>query len=265
MVSESPIRLLHITDTHIRSSAYATLLGVNTAHYFQKIIQLAFSLYRFDAVLMTGDLAQDPCVASYQFIYDTLAPYDIQGICLPGNHDDYALMQQVFNGNIHCRKQVLLGNWQIISLNSQIVGKNGGFLADGELAFLQRCLNDRPDHYALVAVHHHCLATQSRWMDTMIIQNHHQLLALLGNYYQAKALVHGHIHQQAETTVGHLQVLGTPSTCFQFKPESGDFELDDDQNPGFRVMELFSDGQIHSTVTRLPEALLGLQINRHGY
>lgn len=235
---KSPIRLLHITDTHILANTDATLLGVNTAHYFQEIIKLAFSLYRFDIVLMTGDLAQDPCEASYQFIHDTLAPYNVQGICLPGNHDDYPLMQQVFKNNIHCRKQVLLGDWQIISLNSQIIDKNGGFLADEELAFLEQCLMDKPNHYALIAMHHHCLASQSSWMDTMIIQNHAQLLAILAEHSQAKAVVHGHIHQQAEKTVGQLQILATPSTCFQFKPGSSKFELDD-QNPGFRVLELF--------------------------
>jgi 3',5'-cyclic-AMP phosphodiesterase len=259
------INLLHITDTHIRATPDTTLLGVNTAHYFQKVVQFAVAHYAFDSILITGDLTQDPCVASYQYIRDVLSQYNIPCICLPGNHDDNNMMQWVFNtDNIHCRKQVLVGEWQIISLNSQIIGENGGYLADEELAFLTQCLVNKPRHYAVIAMHHHCLPTQSSWMDTMLIKNSEALFSIIAEYSQVRAIVHGHVHQQLHTTVMSTQVLATPSTCFQFKPGSEEFALDD-SSPGFRIIQLHANGRLHSEVIRLPEPLLGLQTDMHGY
>jgi 3',5'-cyclic-AMP phosphodiesterase len=250
---------------HIRASLEATLLGVNTAQYFQKVIQHAFANHNFDLVLITGDLAQDPCPASYEFIRTQLAAYNTPCICLPGNHDDYDMMQQAFNTDaINCRKQVLLNNWQLISLNSQIIGANGGYLSDEELAFLDACLTEKPNHYALIAAHHHCLETQSTWMDTMMIENRYGLFTVIDKHPQVQAIVYGHIHQRMETQKASVQVLATPSTCFQFKPKAKEFALDD-SSPGYRIIELYADGHIESDVVRLSEPLSGLQMNMHGY
>jgi 3',5'-cyclic-AMP phosphodiesterase len=257
--------LLHITDTHILAAPEATLLGVNTAHYFQAVLKQAFANYHVDLVLLTGDLAQDPCVASYQFIYDALAIYNTPSLCLPGNHDDYTLMQQVFNTeSISCRKQVLIKNWQCLSLNSQIIGANGGYLAEEELEFLDTCLAAHPQHYTLLAMHHHCVKTQSIWMDTMIIANRQQLFDVVSHHSQLKAIVHGHIHQNLDAKIANVHVLGTPSTCFQFKPKAHEFELDD-TSPGYRIIRLYDDGQITSEVMRLSAPLQGLQLHTHGY
>jgi Icc protein len=259
------ITILHITDAHILSTPEATLLGVDTAHYFQEVLKQAFAKHYFDLVLLTGDLAQDPCLASYQFIRDTLMAYRTPSICLPGNHDDYGLMEQVFNTeNISCRKQVLFNNWQLISLNSQIIGANGGNLSHAELLFLDDCLAKHPKHYALLAMHHHCLETQSVWMDAMIISNRQQLFAAISHYPQVKAIAYGHIHQDVDEKVAGVQCWGTPSTCFQFKPKAPGFELDD-TSPGYRVIKLYDTGLVQSEVIRLAEPLQGLQIHTHGY
>lgn len=266
-MTESPqfITLLQITDLHILSSPDTILLGVNTARYFEKIIQQAFAEQAFDLVLLTGDLAQDPCVTSYQYIRDTLTAYNTPCVCLPGNHDDYHIMQEVFSSNqITCRKHVLLNNWQVISLNSQIIGATGGYLSYEELVFTLQCLANHPHHHALIAMHHHCVETQSTWMDTMLVSNHQQFFTAIKDYPQVKAIVHGHIHQSMEKNVGTVKIWGSPSTCFQFKPNAHEFELDD-LSPGYRIIRLYNDGQIQSDVIRLAEPLQGLEMHTHSY
>ena len=137
------------------------------------------------------------------------------------------LMQQIFNtGLVSCRKQIFLENWQLICLNSQIPGAPGGRLSKQELLFLEDCLIGNPNHHALIAVHHHCLETKSAWMDTMMIENSQELWAIIKQYPQTKAITTGHIHQVMDITIGAVRVLGTPSTCFQFTPESKTFSLD---------------------------------------
>jgi len=260
------ISILQLSDLHIMRAPEDRLLGINTEHYFHACIKQAFAeKHHFDLILLTGDLAQDPCPESYRRIMDRLEAYKTPCICLPGNHDDYQLMQQVLNtDSINCRKQVFLENWQLISLNSRIPGEPGGRLAKEELDFLERCLSGCPERHALIAVHHHCLETQSPWMDTMIIENCGELLAIADKYPQVKVITTGHIHQVMDIKTATLRVLGAPSTCFQFTPETPEFGVSNTP-PGYRLIELYADGRVESEVIRLPEPLTGLQANVHGY
>ncbi len=260
------LSLLQITDLHILPGLDETFLGINTEHYFHAILELAFSEHHhFDLILVTGDLAQNPCPASYQRILQKLEATNTPCICLPGNHDDYELMQQVFNSpQVNCQKQVLLENWQLICLNSQIPGATGGRLSKQELLFLEDCLTSNPNHHGLIAVHHNCLETKSVWLDTMIIENSEEFLMVLEKYPQAKAVTSGHIHQAMDITIGALRIFGTPSTCFQFTPKSESFSLDT-AAPGYRLIKLHQDGRIESGITRLPESLNGLQLDTRGY
>jgi Icc protein len=259
--------ILQLSDLHIMEASENTLLGINTEHYFQACIEQAFSEVErpFDLILLTGDLAQDPCLESYRRILNTVGTYKTPCLCLPGNHDDYGLMQQIFNTDkINCQKQVLFDNWQLISLNSQIPLEAGGRLSKEELVFLENCLSENPSDYALIALHHHCLKTNSPWMDTMILENTRELLAIADKYPQVKAITHGHVHQVMDIHTATYRVLGAPSTCFQFVPETPEFSVDDTA-PGYRLIDLYADGRVETEVIRLPEQLLGLQINKHGY
>lgn len=257
--------VLQITDPHILATPDATLLGINTAYYFKAVLKQAFQSRQFDLCLLTGDLAQEPCRSSYQFILETLQAYAIPCLCLPGNHDDFDIMQAVLNTDtINCDKQLLLGNWQVIGLNSQTPGSEGGCLATAELAFLERCLQDNPSLNTLIAIHHHCLPTGSLWMDTMIIHNAEDIFDCVKQYPQVKAIINGHIHQVMELEVNEVKILTTPSTCFQFKPNSENFSLDD-ASPGYRWLQLFADGTIKSGVERIAEPLIGFQEKTSGY
>lgn len=260
------LSILQITDLHILPGLDDVFLGINTEHYFHAVLDLAFAEnHHFDLILVTGDLTQGPCPASYQRILQRLEATNIPCICLPGNHDDYDLMQQVFNTTqINCQKQVFLKNWQLICLNSQIPGSPGGRLSKQELLFLEDCLGSNPNHHALIAVHHHCLETKSPWMDTMIIENSEEFLAIVKRYPQAKVITTGHIHQNMDITIGSVRVLGTPSTCFQFKPETKTITLDT-ETPGYRLIKLYADGKIESAITRLSEPLIGLQMDTPNY
>lgn len=260
------ISILQLSDLHILRTPEDRLLGINTEHYFHACLEQALAERRhFDLILLTGDLAQDPCPESYGRILSSLKAYEVPCICLPGNHDDYELMQQILNTDrINCRKQVFLDNWHLICLNSQIPGEAGGRLSKTELAFLESCLTENPDRYALIAVHHHFLETKSPWMDTMIIENSRELLAIVSKYPQVKVMITGHIHQIMDIKTAAFRVLGVPSTCFQFSPRTTEFSVSDTA-PGYRLIELYADGRVESEVVRLPGPLTELQVSTHGY
>jgi 3',5'-cyclic-AMP phosphodiesterase len=264
--SSAHFSVLQLTDPHILENPEATLIGVNTAYYFNAVLKHALSSgCHYDLCLVTGDLAQSPCAASYEYVLNALKPYSITCLCLPGNHDDLEIMQAVLNTEqINCKTRIVLGNWQIIALNSQITGSEGGCLAAEELAFLEQSLTENPDLFGVIAVHHHCLPTGSRWMDTMMIENAQELFDLIKRYPNVKTIINGHIHQAMDLQTDTVRVLTTPSTCFQFKPQSDHFSLDD-TSPGYRWLNLHRDGSLNTGIVRIPEKLIGIQANTHGY
>jgi Icc protein len=252
--------LLQISDLHLLPHPGETMFGIDTEYYFHRVVEHALTAHpKIDLILVTGDLTQEPYLDSYRRIAKKIQLYRIPCICLPGNHDDLALMQSALNvDRISCDKQAFLGNWQIIALNSQVPGKPGGRLEKQELQFLEECLRIEAERYALIAVHHHCHRIDSPWMDTMMIENSEEFLAVLRRYPNVKAVTCGHIHQVMDDQVDAIRVFSAPSTCFQFEPKSFGLKIVDTP-PGYRIIHLHGDGNLETAVYRLPEALSGLQ------
>lgn len=256
MSTQGALTLLQITDLHILPKPGEKMLGVDTDFYFEAVLHHARqNCADVDLVLVTGDLTQDPCPEAYQRILSRLRQFGIDALCLPGNHDDYGLMRQCLNqDNISCEKLIAFEHWQVLCLNSQIPGKAEGSLSENELKFVEDTLQKNSKLFTLIAVHHHCVPTRSSWMDTMIIKNSDEFLAITSRYPQIKGITTGHIHQEMDIRLNSLRILGTPSTCFQFKPLCSTFTLDD-RMPGYRIIELHSDGKITTQVHRLPGIL----------
>lgn len=260
------IKVLQLTDLHMLEFAGKTLLGVDTDHTFRLSIQHAYANHGpFDLMLLTGDLAQDPCSASYQRLKQHLQAYQTPCLCLPGNHDDFDVMQRFLQGDrLSCDSHKLLGNWAIIALNSQKVHSPVGLLANNELLMLEKMLSAYPNRPTLIAMHHPCVASGSPWLDTMQIENSAELIGLIERFKQVKIIACGHIHQEFSCQLGDVAVLATPSTCFQFTPNADDFSLDTN-SPGYRVLELFADDQWRSHCHRIPEGLPTLDRTAHNY
>ncbi len=260
------LTLLQVTDLHVLPTPESTLLGVKTEHYFHAVLSHAFEQKSTcDAILLTGDLAQSPSNASYQRILHKIEEYNIPTLCLAGNHDDYPLMQQILNTpQVNCNKQTCFGKWQIIMLNSQIVGSESGRLEQSELDFLEACLQEKRDLFTLIAVHHNCLPTDSAWLDTMQIENSQAFLDIVLRYKNVRVITTGHIHQVMNKKFHDISVFGTPSTCFQFSLNSANFSMDRTA-PGYRMIDLFDDGNVVSTVHRIDSSMSELQLNVDGY
>jgi Icc protein len=257
-------KLLQISDLHVQPRITDTLLGINTEHYFHQVLQHAQQNHGpFDLILISGDLTQDPCPDSYQRILEKLQSYQTPTVCLPGNHDDWQLMQTILNqGVVSCRKQLILDDWQIICLNSQKDDSPTGYLNQDELNFLTDCL--KTNLPSLIAVHHHSLSINSSWMDGMMIENSQEFLAIISQYPQVKILTNGHVHQIIAENHQGLAVFSAPATCIQFMPQATEFTVTNTP-PGYRVFELLADGSFNSNCYRIDEQLIGLQTNLHHY
>ena len=260
------LSVLQLSDLHVLPEREDKLLGVKTESYFHSVLNHAFEQRKnYDLLLLSGDLAQSPCEKSYTRILQKVQQYDLPTRCLAGNHDDFALMQKIFNTpKVTCEKQTIFGQWQIVTLNSQIIGSEKGLLAQNELDFLEKVLSENTNLFTLIAVHHNCLPTGSAWLDTMTIQNSDEFLNIVAKHKNVKVITTGHIHQELQKQFGDVLVLGTPATCFQFTPNSEHFSMD--RTPaGYRIFDLFNDGSVSTTVHRLDTSLQELELDAAGY
>jgi len=74
----------------------------------------------------------------------------------------------------------------------------------------------------------------------------------------------GHVHQEVDATYDGIRFIASPSTCFQFKPHCDEFTLDI-RAPGWRYLQLHSDGSINSQVWRLSNNDFNPDLASKGY
>ena len=245
--------LLQITDTHLFADESGSLLGVATKDSFHAVLDaIAASACTFDAIVATGDISQDHTEASYQRFSEGIARWSQPCFWLPGNHDYQPSMQAVLpSPQIKPCHHVLAGDhWQIILLDSQVVGVPHGELSDAQLAMLDAALTQHPERHALVLLHHHPLPAGSTWLDQHQLHNAEAFWQVVGRHPQVRAILCGHIHQELDRIHQGVRVLATPSTCIQFQPDSHDFALDQ-KSPGWRLLTLHANGTLETRVQRL--------------
>ena len=260
-------RIVQVTDPHLFNDPNSELLGINTqASFSQVLTEIQQQHYAYDLVLATGDLVQDSSDNGYLRFCENVKSLEKMVFWIPGNHDFQPKMVEFLTKeNVNAGKHILLGeHWQILLLDSQVQGVPHGQLEAEELAWLQAKLAAYPQRYTLVVLHHHLLSTGSRWLDQHNLRNPHELAGILAPFPRVKALLYGHIHQQADSTWHGYRVMATPSTCVQFKPDCNSFTLDTLQ-PGWREIELYADGRIETRVKRIQQASFLPNFQESGY
>lgn len=261
-------RIIQITDPHLFKDTNGELLGINTQASFSQVLsEIQQQRYDYDLVLATGDLVQDNSDEGYlRFRQEVKALNNKMVFWIPGNHDFQPKMFEILKeDSVSAKKHILLGDkWQILLLDSQVQGVPHGQLEEEELAWLKLKLQEYPQRYSLVVLHHHLLSTGSAWLDQHNLRNANELAEVLAPFKNVKALLYGHIHQQVDSEWLGYQVMATPSTCIQFKADSNTFALDVVQ-PGWREIDLHADGHIETRVKRIQQASFLPNMQVEGY
>ncbi len=261
--TETPIRVIQLTDPHLFATAEGRLLGMKTRDSFNACLSQALENHGLpDFFLATGDISQDHKAESYQYFLEQMRS-KAPTYWLAGNHDDWPLMQQLAQGTEAAHSVIDQGSWRIIMLNSSVPKRVHGRISDAEFVLLRQALDCSASHI-LVCCHHHPVNMGADWLDQIGIENGQQLLACLEADTRVKMLLWGHVHQAFDQQQQGIHLACTPSTCIQFLPKSPGFALDE-LGPGWRYLELYADGSIHTEVRRLPASLFDLDTQATGY
>lgn len=247
--NQPPINIIQITDPHILANQNDKFKGINPHQSLNAVIShIKSSLWNVDMIIATGDLTHDDHEKSYKNFYELLQLNNSPVFCIPGNHDTKnKILSTLPKSLFFCCEKIIKNNWLIIGLDSSIEGSPEGYLEKHELDRLELIINSNEHEHIMIYLHHHPQNIDSKWMDQIGLKNKIEFFNVIKKYKNIRVIFCGHIHQAIEMRYNNIQIIGTPSTCRQFKPKSEKFSMDC-LPPGYRRIQLCSDGLIKSEV-----------------
>lgn len=240
------LRLAQITDTHLSASPEGRVHDIVTDKSARAVLD-AIAEFEPDALVATGDLADDGAPEAYRRLDHYLRGFSVPVYVLPGNHDDARRLATAPGVRYRMTRRAELGRWRLHFLNSAIPGRPEGDLGATEIERLEAALDHRP---SLVFVHHHPMPIDSPWIDAMGLIDGPELVRRLADHSNVAAVCCGHVHQAVTGWSHGVRWLTTPSTCSQAVPFRDTF-IDDERPPGFRWFRLYDNGGWETGVTRI--------------
>lgn len=241
------MRLVQLTDLHLLADPKARYRGQDTRAHFLAALKEAKQL-KPDLLILTGDLAEDEQLATYQWLYQQLENSHLNWQWLAGNHDQPQLMASLSPADFYQQTE----HWQILGLNSHLPSATQGRLDDQQLERLKTALNNTKP--LLIALHHPPVAVASQWKDKLALENSDEFWALLKNKPQAKLVIFGHVHQAFSQRKYHSLNLATPATAIQFTAEVDNFAIDNTALPALRLICLKPAGQYSTRLIYFPNS-----------
>jgi len=246
------VLLVQLTDLHLTARVGARR---GASDVWQNLDQVLAHVRQepVDLVVLTGDLASQRRLATYRQLRERLRPFLDRVRVLPGNHDSRRLLRGVFGdlllpGRRTANFDVEVGGWRLLGLDSVLRPFVKGRFGGEQLCWLAQVLRAtaRP---VLVFQHHPPIAVGCWWLDKDVPSDRRRFAAVLG-HGDVRAVACGHVHQEAEGTVGGVRVWTTPAVAYQFRPHARRPAAVASIRPAYRHIELDGD-RIATRVVRL--------------
>jgi len=222
---------IQISDSHIDNDKL--VMGIDTQANLGDIVSM-ISNKNYDALLISGDLAHNGTLESYQKLQKILNPIETKIYVLPGNHDDLSNLSQIFSQSYLCN--FILGCWEVITIDSVQVGKVSGRLNDEQLNSLSQQISSSSAKYIALCLHHPPVSMQSDWDDELSLENPEDLFAVIDQFDNIKAIMWGHAHQCYKSNRNGVKLFSCPSTALQYDGQPG---------IGYNQYTLHDDGEIY--------------------
>jgi len=256
--------LVQLSDLHLREDRREPAERLEHAVRFLGALEP-----RPDAVLLSGDLVDEPSSAAYAQAHEMLASLGLPLHAIPGNHDDRDLLRARFGpgrapAGAPVRFAVSCGPLRLIGCDSTSPGEEGGSLGAEQLGWLDDVLGEQPETPTLLALHHPPVATGVRSMDAIALASEDSaaLETLLGAHAQVRAITCGHVHTTMTTAFAGRPLLVCPSTNSAVRLDlraRDDIPFAVSQQPLGLAVHALVDGRLVSHVQPLDAATLARQ------
>jgi len=223
----TPPLIAQLSDPHIRLDDEATHHALSAA--VDRVLALR---PQPDAVLLTGDVANDGDPAEHTLAAELMARLTMPIHIVAGNHDLLAERTQF---------AVEAGGLRIVGCDTSVHGRDDGSL---DVDWLEQRLAEETATPTIIAMHHPPLDIGLPWLDEIGLPraDRDALAALLRRSPQVKRVVAGHVHRALSATLGGVGVVTCASTNIQaaLDFESREMALSSEP-PSFLVHALLGD------------------------
>ena len=246
---------MQFTDPHLFADTSESFRGTVTHRSLAAVLDhyLAGD-WQADVVACTGDLIQDGSTAAYARFSAQAQRLDLPVHCVPGNHDIREFMQGAMATPPFFYCDVAeIGNWLIVGVDSCKSGHAGGAIVASEYDRLGATIAGSDADHVMVCLHHPPVVMGSKWLDTVGLDEPDIFFDRVGASGKVRTAIFGHVHQAYDGEHHDIRILGTPSTCRQFKPHSDDFAVDE-QPPAYRRISLHANGDIETELIWVADA-----------
>lgn len=233
------MRIYQLSDCHLQVDDNAS--GANL------IQALALIEAKGDGqlLLLTGDLVCGPSIALYESFKQLIETHtSIANIyAIAGNHDNLAMMKQVFRGSriqikehVHLKDGLSLCFVDSSQKPRQAMTLGAGRVAKKSLSQLKKLTRK---HQSIVVIHHPVLNLGAKWFTEIGIENH--LAVVDAIHPQTLAVISGHAHAFINQPIQKssnktVPIIVAPATSYGFNHNNPDFEKSN--NIGMMVYEL---------------------------
>ncbi|MEI7058015.1 metallophosphoesterase [Nocardioides sp. CCNWLW239] len=223
-------RILHLSDTHVSASGH-DMDGVDAVASLEGILRDARHVPGLDAVVVSGDIADDGSVEGCRSVLDRVGAFaaerGIPHVYSTGNHDARGPFREVLgSGHLEadgsdrgrlldpdsdlCAAVSFLGDLRVVTVDSLVPGKTHGFLDEHQLAGLAAELATPTRDGTVLVLHHPPLhLTALPWVADVVLQN----ISALGRVVRSsdvRVILAGHLHFQASGFLAGIPVWVTP-------------------------------------------------------
>ncbi|MEU4421815.1 metallophosphoesterase [Actinoplanes sp. NPDC024001] len=221
------MRILHLSDTHLTRAPGPNATGVDTRESLRRILHECAELPDLDAVVVTGDIADDGSREAYTAARELAGAFARQRaiplIFTTGNHDDRTAFADILSsghldgpdirlveagGSLAAATTV--AGWRIITLDSLVPGKGYGHLSAAQLTWLREVFAEPAPHGSVVAFHHPPVAVPGVAVQHALGLRNPSDLAEAIRGSDVRIVLCGHFHLQLSAMLAGVPVWVTP-------------------------------------------------------
>jgi 3',5'-cyclic AMP phosphodiesterase CpdA len=254
-VVHRPFLLAQLSDPHIG----AEWAGGDPSAGFVAAVEAVRAMPSApDAVLLSGDLADNATDAEYEQVRELLASLQAPFYVLPGNHDDRRALHRHFGvpgaGGEPVQYSVDLGPLRLVVLDSTRPGEDPGALDAARLDWLDRELAAAPELLTLIAMHHPPFVTGVPGWDEFGLPaaDRRALGQVIQRHPHVRRLVAGHFHRAITGELAGRAALTVPSTYVQARPNFDSGETEWVHEPAGFALHAVLDGDLLTHIQPVP-------------
>ena len=219
------MRILYLSDTHLDRSGGPDADGADGTAALRRLLAELAHLDDLDAVVVTGDVADDGSREAYARADELVAGYasgrGADVFYTTGNHDDRSAFADVL-GNGHVQPGAVfegaageraasstVGGWRLITLYTLVPGKGYGRLDADQLGWLREQLATPSASGTILAFHHPPVALEVDVQRALGLQNSAELADVIRGT-DVQLILCGHFHLQILARLEQATVWVTP-------------------------------------------------------